>query len=953
MVMETILRKNIRDINSDELRTLGTQISTFLGDISLSIKCTLRSNRLVVLGEHAADMAIDTESVLGNLERNIQALQIQFTQHVRLYLRHAGHKQPYAYRQFVLAPPPPPRLNRASVLPDGDGVGHSVQSASSHEEVTPSMGSHEGSAIKTVELIEAVDPQNVASHYSEGSAIPQEQVLKEPGDEVHDSARIAPPEVASQDASSPVPASSMDEQPWIVGDAELDALVHQLTALDPLENWELEAQLSGFSPDENDEAERYLEDVVAEASGFAKKSSASSVEAALTQVENDSRFNDTGLVESVSRTDEVVIQQGPMMQGIIPVDDQEATPSLSQSVSHQDSLVNTPEDQTLLDDGLIPGALDLILPDAVMGNDAIHAESELSLVHDVPNFSATNEPGHERVDTNSLNVDDPLIALGTEPPAQDQSVLVHPRESNTDYSIGRQVSHQSTELVAAESQTQALVSNLEQPFLVETPSDDTQQLVRHPQGFSSFTYETSQRLRELSRSLLHPNANASQTSIEKAAAQQPPTAQMEANGHRLAIATLGVATLGLATGVYGATRPCVLGPCEALLDAEQLGDKSHRIMRQAQTWTDVEGAVPPLNQAIEILEPIPVWSSHSAVAQDHMKDYTLQLGEIEQLLDIEQAVVNANKLSNQAVYSFDDLQTVRSLWQSAIDDLEVVPLDSPLHDFSQTYLADYHDDLANADQQLQREETAMSILDTAKQAAQLAQVRQGVAQSLENWQFARVTWIVALDRLAQVADDTLASREAERLAAFYQSSLDEVDVRVRREKGAATALEKATRHADMASAAEQRHDWAQAIADWNKAIEHIQQINQSSTYYLKAESLLNQYQDSVAQVQNKLEAKTVIEGELRQSCLGELQLCHIVSIGQSIKLKLDDSYMDAITTARGNGNYNVQAVVTDHQLMVRDSLDRIANSFNLPIEVYNPDGGLLERHIPNPLSNAN
>ena len=147
MVIATTLRA--KDIDAAALRTLETQIYTLLGETSLAIKCTLKNNRLVVLAEHTADTPLDSAPVLDRLERNIQALQIQFTQKVHLYLRHLGERQPYAYRQFVLAPPPPPFSKHA------------------------------------------------LSH-------------------------------------SPL------EQPWIVGDAELDALVNQLTTLDPLENWDVD-----------------------------------------------------------------------------------------------------------------------------------------------------------------------------------------------------------------------------------------------------------------------------------------------------------------------------------------------------------------------------------------------------------------------------------------------------------------------------------------------------------------------------------------------------------------------------------------------------------------------------------------------------------------------------------------------------------------------------------------
>lgn len=737
MVIASTLRA--KDIDDDSLRTLGTQIYTLLGETSLAIKCTLKNNRLVVLAEHSADTPLDTVPILDRLERNIQALQLQFTQKVRLYLRHLGERQPYAYRQFVLAPPPPPFSKRAL-------------------------------------------------------------------------------------SRSPL------EQPWIVGDAELDALVNQLTSLDPLENWDVES------------ADGHL---------------------------------------------------------VLPMGAEDIHPDAVQD-----------EGSGLLEDGLIPNAVDLQLDGPDLSPIAC-GESDVLLTASHPSLASALVPT------------DPPPAWSEDSAYQGQSLLSTPVSLATDR--------------AHRDPASIVVSDVD--LAGET-------LEQH--GLHSFKYETSQRLKALSQALWH--STPSKDSLQKTDAQQlTATAQLENPGYRrVAIATVGLASLGVVVGLYGATRPCVIGGCLAIAEADHWGEKSQRMMQQAQTWADVEAVIPPLNQALDILEPIPVWSSHATTVEDRREIYTIYLGQINQLLDVEEAVNHANQLSRQTVYSFEDLQTVRSLWKSAIDDLGLLPLDSPLHEFAQTQLVDYQPQLLTAEQQLQKEEKARTALEIAQEAAQLAQVRQGVAQNLENWQFARVTWLVALNRLKQVGEGTLAAAEAEQLMAFYQTSLDDVNGQVSREKVASTSLEKAEHHAQIATAAERRHDWQQAIADWHSAIQYTQQIDSSSTYSLKAEGLLTQYQDAVAQVQENLKAKVLVEGELKQSCLGELQLCHIISIGQSIKLQLDESYMDAIRTARGNGNYNVQAVVTDHQLMVRQSLDRISNKFDLPIEVYTPDGGLLERHIPKP-----
>ncbi|MEM9215101.1 MAG: hypothetical protein AAGD25_12235 [Cyanobacteria bacterium P01_F01_bin.150] len=789
MVMETTFRA--KKIDKDALQTLGTQIYTLLGETSFGIKCTLKNNRLVVLGEHPADASpLDASMVLDRLESTIQALQLQFTQQVRLYLRHLGQQKPYAYRQFVLLPPPPSLL----------------------------------------------------------SVMPAEQS-----------------------------SSSTDEKPWIVGDAELDALVNQLTALDPLDNWDI-------VPQEELEQEASLDEDTSE------------------HFRSEQQIND--------RADSEQISYGPQADSSAnEVQSAIASPMVAKDNRSNNMLAS--EHHDLLEDGLIPDAEEL---------KGIKESSERSPEQGAPAVHDRSDSTLQLLELDTQNIPTPQSEKDA---ACNQAIL-----SSTDSDLSKSFLKQSQSAIIVSD-----VASKEKSLL-------------NPR-FSSFTYETSQRLKELSQSLLH---SKTKESIEKLNPQQSDaTAHLEKPGYRrVAIATMGIASLGLATGLYGVTRPCVIGSCSALLEADRLGQKSQRVMQQAQNWVDIEAAIPPLNQALEILEPIPVWSSHISSAKTQREHYTLHLSQINQLLEVEQAAKHANQLSSQTVYSFEDLQTVRSLWKSAIDDLELLPIDSPLHEFAQTYLADYQPQLVTAEQQLQKEQTAINALETAQEAAQLAQVRQGVAQSLENWQFARVTWLVALNRLKQVTTDTLAGEEAQRLMAFYQTSLDEVNAQVSSEKVASTSLVKAKQHAQIAAAAEQRHDWQRAIADWNSAIQSAQEIDNGSTYYLKAEKLLTQYQDSVARVQDQLKAKTLIEGELKQSCVGELRLCHIVSIDQSIKIELDESYMDAISTARGNGNYNLQAVVTDHQLMVRQSLDRIANNFDLPIEVYNPEGGLLERHLPKP-----
>jgi hypothetical protein len=95
-------------IPGEELQSLGAQLQTLLAEIPLGIRCALKEGQLIVLGQHRADAVLDAKQTLQSLERKIQSLQLKFAQQVRLYLRIAGQKQPYAYYGFIIQPPPPP-----------------------------------------------------------------------------------------------------------------------------------------------------------------------------------------------------------------------------------------------------------------------------------------------------------------------------------------------------------------------------------------------------------------------------------------------------------------------------------------------------------------------------------------------------------------------------------------------------------------------------------------------------------------------------------------------------------------------------------------------------------------------------------------------------------------------------------------------------------------------------
>ncbi|MEB3210588.1 MAG: hypothetical protein VKL39_04510 [Leptolyngbyaceae bacterium] len=455
-------------------------------------------------------------------------------------------------------------------------------------------------------------------------------------------------------------------------------------------------------------------------------------------------------------------------------------------------------------------------------------------------------------------------------------------------------------------------------------------------GGRSLQLQARDQIRLLSRTVL-TQLNTRNTAILS------PQRFKELNGKTLA--TTGLAVLGLAGTAYALTRPCVIGECAALTKADDLSDASSILIQNAESWPEIEMARDKLIQAIELLDPVPIWSGHSEEAAQHIAAYEQQLINIEALLDIEALARTAIKAERaHATASITDLQNIHGLWQQAITKLEAEPATSAFYPMALQELVTYRAHAAQLTDRIEHEQHALQTLDNAKQAAELAHARQRVARSLEHWQLARVTWLVALERLETVPEGTVAGQEAHQLMASYQDALDQVNQRVHREQAAVRILEQAEERAQVAQAAEQRFDWQQAVQDWDQAIAFAQRVDHQTNYQLQAEELLQSYTTSLDEAQEKLNLSEEIETELEKTCIGELRICNFLSVGATISVQLDEDYVEAINAARDSGNARLQAVVTDHQVILRQALEQIARDYQLSVEVYDAENRLLERH---------
>ncbi len=248
-------------------------------------------------------------------------------------------------------------------------------------------------------------------------------------------------------------------------------------------------------------------------------------------------------------------------------------------------------------------------------------------------------------------------------------------------------------------------------------------------------------------------------------------------GEKLAI-TSGLTVVGLALGGYSVVQPCVLDNCPELGQAEVLERESQHLLKTATSQQDLAIANSYLQSAVGLLEAIPRWSGRSPEAQAALQRLNQQSNLLNAAMSAADMARTAQQQSRVPLYDANSWHTVRSLWRSAIQHLEGIPETSSIHGFAQERLIDYRAALTQVEQQMQVEAQSRQLLQIAKQELQIAQQQNAQATSPEEWQFTLSTWQVAVDRLQQIPQDTVAGMEARRLLVAYGDRPQQVSDRL-------------------------------------------------------------------------------------------------------------------------------------------------------------------------------
>ncbi len=421
----------------------------------------------------------------------------------------------------------------------------------------------------------------------------------------------------------------------------------------------------------------------------------------------------------------------------------------------------------------------------------------------------------------------------------------------------------------------------------------------------------------------------------------------------LLVAGAGVSAIIFLSSLYVLSRPCVVGRCKAMTQAQELSQKSAKTLQNPQSGREILEAQQELKEAIEILESIPWWSRYHSQAQDLLKADQAQSKTVDEMVTALKTAARASYKSENPPHPPSKWIEIQGFWREAIAQLEQLPTQSNLQPLAQQKIKEYQVNLAETNQRLAKERQAQEYLKVAQEAALIAEARQGVAQSLDHWQLVYSTWQMVFKRIKQIPQGTMAYEEAQQLSAASLPKMASARDRTTQEKIAANAYNEGLRIARLAQDSQVNSQWSTAVNQWRNALTFINQVPQGTFYYGKAQLLVNPYKNALKQAQGQLQFAMKLQQarkDLNQTCYGKTRVCNYTIENNLIKVRLTPAYVQTVKqtdlNAKAKGDSNTQVGVVNHILTLEEALEAISDNAKIRVEVYAPEGSLIQVYTP-------
>ena len=397
------------------------------------------------------------------------------------------------------------------------------------------------------------------------------------------------------------------------------------------------------------------------------------------------------------------------------------------------------------------------------------------------------------------------------------------------------------------------------------------------------------------------------------------------------------AVIASVMGGYMLTRPCVIGRCEALDNAQQIYTQATKQLRSTTEIAQIGAIQQKLQTANQDLTAIPAWSLRHSQAQETQTHLTTESEKITQVLTALQKADQAQKApTNNAPQTWIAKQT---LWRQAIAPLEAIPPNSELYQLAKAKLPSFRANLTFANQRLQAEQEFSRKITEAEGVAATATNQEKQAKTLADWEKTTANWQVVISTLGGIPRTSSAYSEAQKLFTTYQPKFNEARDRTTKEKIAFAAYNRALDIAKTAQRYEQQNQIPQGVASWSQALTAAGQVPKNTIYYNQAQSLLPNYTNALQKAEAKLKVINILQlarTDLNRACNNGMRICTFTLNEQGINVRLTPEYERALQQMSRDLRVN-----QGHLQLLQQALMAISGNVGLPLVLSDARGILV------------
>ncbi|MEB3289240.1 MAG: hypothetical protein VKI82_04960 [Leptolyngbya sp.] len=401
------------------------------------------------------------------------------------------------------------------------------------------------------------------------------------------------------------------------------------------------------------------------------------------------------------------------------------------------------------------------------------------------------------------------------------------------------------------------------------------------------------------------------------------------------------------------TRPCVVGRCDRLAQAQAHYNQAQETLSFSPSTTDLEAAQVSLQQAIDRLAPIPSWSGAYDAAQVDLQRYRQEGRAVQAILRAQAIAARAADLSQNPPHTVERWVTIHQLWRQAIDQLETVPDTSPAFDYAQKKRSEYRANHSAIGRRVVAEEESEANFNTALQTGLLAQQRMETANSLAGWQLAVKEWQAAIKGLSLIPRGTLIYEQAQAQMRDYQQHLHRATNQSHLETVGTHNYDQAMRAARTASAYEAQGQWSLAVSHWQRAVASAQQIPPETLLSDAGALLLETYEPALRNAQNRLQGAVAIQSlttTLGTLCSEVGGSCTVREEPNQVRITLAtpaaNALRQAITPPAANGTFGFTQTLTPQTQSLIEQVTTLSHQINRPVAIYDGQGSFVARYRP-------